>query len=59
MKTAEAIQADITRLKDQLAKAQAREREARVSRLLSALDASGLTDDAAVAALEAAAGGLK
>lgn len=55
MKTAEAIQADITRLKDQLAKAQAREREVRVARLLSVLDASDLSDDEAVAALEAAA----
>lgn len=55
MKTAEAIEAEINRLKDQLAKVQAREREARVSRLLSVLDASSLTDDEAVAAIEGAA----
>lgn len=55
MKTAEAIEANIKKLQAQLERAKAREREARVARLLSGLDASGLTDDEAVAAIEAAA----
>ncbi|MDP2196342.1 MAG: hypothetical protein Q8J72_10215 [Rhodocyclaceae bacterium] len=55
MKTAEAIQADIKKLQAQLERVQARVREARVARMLSALDSTGLSDDEAVAALEAAA----
>lgn len=55
MKTAEAIEANIKKLQAQLERAKAREREARVARLLSALDISGLTDDEAVAAIKAAA----
>lgn len=55
MKTAAQIEAEIGRLKELLIKVQAREREARVSRLLSVLDASSLTDDEAVAAIEGAA----
>lgn len=55
MKSAVQIQSDIEKLQDQLAKAQAREREARVSRLLSALDSSRLSDEEAIAIILASA----
>jgi len=42
-----------------LAKAKAKEHEQRVARLLSALDSAGLTDDEAMAAIQAASGTRK
>ena len=55
MKTAAQIEGQIKDLKEQLEKARQRDREARVARLLSALDRSGLSDDEALAMLQAAA----
>ena len=55
MKTATEIEGQIKDLKEQLEKARQRDREARVARLLSALDKSGLSDEEALAMLQAAA----
>lgn len=54
MKTPTQIESKINQLQQQLKKARQREREQRLARLLSALDKSHLTDDEAIAALEAA-----
>ncbi|GEM_PF-6990045 len=54
MKTPTQIESKIHQLQQQLQKARQREREQRLARLLSALGKSHLTDDEAVAAIEAA-----
>lgn len=54
MKSTAAIETQIKKLQDALAKAKTREREQRIARLLSAMDSAGLTDDEAVAAIQAA-----
>lgn len=55
MKSSSAIESKIKKLRTDLARVRARDREQRLARLLSALDRSGLADDEAVAAIEAAA----
>lgn len=54
MKSTAAIEGQIKKLQDALAKAKTKEREQRIARLLSAMDSAGLTDDEAVAAIQAA-----
>lgn len=54
MKTPTQIQTQIEKLQQQLAQAKAKEREQRIGRFLSILDKSDLSDDEAVAAIEAA-----
>lgn len=55
MKSSTHIQQQIKQLQQQLEKVKAREREQRVTLILSVLDKSGLSDKEAVAVIEAAA----
>ena len=54
MKTPTQIQTQIEKLQQQLTQAKAKEREQRIGRFLSILDKSGLSDDEAASAIEAA-----
>lgn len=59
MKSSKQIQQQIEQLQQQLQKTRQRELEQRLTRFMSALDKTGLSDDEAIAALERAAAETK